>query len=38
MGDPATSLTLPQPAAPDMAKLARLAAKYNMEVLGPLPA
>jgi quercetin dioxygenase-like cupin family protein len=37
MGEPATSRTLPQPAAPDMKKLAQLSAKYGSELLGPLP-
>ena len=36
-GVPATSLTLPAPSAPDMAKLKALAAKYHIETLGPLP-
>jgi hypothetical protein len=37
MGEPATSRTLPQPAAPDMKRLAQLSAKYGSELLGPLP-
>jgi quercetin dioxygenase-like cupin family protein len=37
MGEPAPTLTLPQPSAPDMDKLMALAAKYQIEVLGPLP-
>jgi len=36
-GEPATTLTLPDPAAPDMSKLIALAAKYRIEILGPLP-
>ena len=36
-GEPATTLTLPVPAAPDMNKLIVLAAKYRVEILGPLP-
>jgi quercetin dioxygenase-like cupin family protein len=36
-GVPAKSLTLPTPSAPDMGKLIPLAAKYRIEVLGPLP-
>ena len=37
MGEPATSRTLPQPAAPDMKKLSQLSAQYGSELLGPLP-
>jgi quercetin dioxygenase-like cupin family protein len=37
MGQPAKSLTLPAPSAPDMDKLKALAAKYRIEILGPLP-
>ncbi len=37
MGQPASSLTLPAPSAPDMDKLIALAAKYRIEILGPLP-
>lgn len=36
-GRPAPSLTLPEQAPPDMAKLKSLADKYHMEILGPLP-
>lgn len=36
-GVPATSLTLPTPSQPDMAKLKALAAKHHIETLGPLP-
>jgi mannose-6-phosphate isomerase-like protein (cupin superfamily) len=37
MGEPATSMTLPPPSLPDMEKLMRLAAKYKIDILGPLP-
>lgn len=37
MGEPATELVLPPPAPPDMAKLMTLAAKYHIDILGPLP-
>ena len=37
MGEPATTLTLPAPSAPDMTKLMALAGKYGIEILGPLP-
>jgi quercetin dioxygenase-like cupin family protein len=37
MGEPASALTLPTPSAPDMDKLITLAAKYRIEILGPLP-
>ena len=36
-GEPATELTLPPPSAPDMQKLVAIAAKYRIEILGPLP-
>ena len=36
MSEPATDLTLPPP-APDMTKLVALAAKYKVDILGPLP-
>jgi len=36
-GEPAASATLPVPTPPDLEKLARLAAKYNIDILGPLP-
>ena len=36
MSEPATDLTLP-PAPPDMTKLMTLAAKYKIDILGPLP-
>ena len=37
MGEPASGLRLPEPSAPDMEKLGALAAKYRIEILGPLP-
>lgn len=37
MGEPARERALPQPTTPDMAKLVRLCAKYEIEILGPLP-
>jgi quercetin dioxygenase-like cupin family protein len=37
MGQPASSLTFPVPSAPDMDRLIALAAKYRIEILGPLP-
>jgi quercetin dioxygenase-like cupin family protein len=37
MSEPAKELRLPDPVQPDMQKLMALAAKYKMEVLGPLP-
>ena len=36
-GRPASTLTLPEPSLPDMEKLAAIAAKYQIEILGPLP-
>jgi quercetin dioxygenase-like cupin family protein len=36
-GEPAAELTLPPPSAPDMPKLIALAAKYRIDILGPLP-
>lgn len=36
-GEPATSLVLPTPKPPDFAKLTQCAAKYGIEILGPLP-
>ncbi len=36
-GEPAPSLTLPTPSAPDMDKLMPLVAKYRLELFGPLP-
>lgn len=37
MGEPARARTLPEPSAPDMGKLVALAARYRIEILGPLP-
>ena len=37
MGKPAQELTFPPAEPPDMDTLLRLAAKYNIEILGPLP-
>jgi quercetin dioxygenase-like cupin family protein len=37
MSEPATELALPPPAQPDMPKLIALAAKYKIDILGPLP-
>lgn len=37
MGQPASTLTLPAPSAPDMDRLIKVAAKYRVEILGPLP-
>jgi quercetin dioxygenase-like cupin family protein len=37
VGQPASTLTLPVPEAPDMDKLIKVAAKYRIEILGPLP-
>jgi quercetin dioxygenase-like cupin family protein len=37
LSQPATALVLPPARPPDMAKLMSLAAKYNIEILGPLP-
>ena len=38
MGEPATSMTLPEPAAPDIAKVLAIGEKYEIEfVLGPPP-
>jgi mannose-6-phosphate isomerase-like protein (cupin superfamily) len=37
MGEPATERVLPTPKAPDMEKLTRLCAKYQIDILGPLP-
>jgi quercetin dioxygenase-like cupin family protein len=37
MGEPANEPVLPPPAPPDMAKLMALAAKYRIDILGPLP-
>ena len=37
MSEPATTAALPPPGPPDMQKLMTLAAKYKIEILGPLP-
>ena len=37
MGEPAMERTLPEPSAPNMDKLGGLAAKYRIDILGPLP-
>jgi mannose-6-phosphate isomerase-like protein (cupin superfamily) len=37
MGEPATERVLPQPSAPDLDKLTKLCAKYQIDLLGPLP-
>ncbi len=37
MGEPARERVLPAPSHPDIEKLTRLCAKYQIEILGPLP-
>jgi quercetin dioxygenase-like cupin family protein len=37
MSEPAKDLTHPPPGPPDMQKLTGLAAKYSIDILGPLP-
>ncbi len=37
VGTPATSLEIPEPQQPDVPKLVAVAAKYGIEILGPLP-
>ncbi len=37
LGEPAKELTFPPAEPPDMEKVMALAAKYNIEILGPLP-
>ena len=37
MAEPATERVLPPPKMPDMEKLTRLCAKYQIDILGPLP-
>ena len=37
MSEPATTAALPPPSPPDMQKLMTVAAKYKIEILGPLP-
>jgi hypothetical protein len=36
MAEPAKERVLPEPTAPDLEKLTRLCAKYQIETLGPL--
>jgi quercetin dioxygenase-like cupin family protein len=36
-GEPAAELRLPEPSRPDLQKLVAVAAKYRIEILGPLP-
>jgi quercetin dioxygenase-like cupin family protein len=38
MAEPAKERVLPVPSAPDVEKLTRFCAKYQIDVLGPLPA
>jgi mannose-6-phosphate isomerase-like protein (cupin superfamily) len=38
VGEPAPELTLPPAEPPDVGKLVAIAAKYNLEILGPPPA
>jgi quercetin dioxygenase-like cupin family protein len=38
MAEPAKERVLPVPAAPDLGKLTALCAKYEIDILGPLPA
>ena len=37
MSEPASTAALPPPRPPDMQKLITVAAKYKIEILGPLP-
>jgi quercetin dioxygenase-like cupin family protein len=37
IGEPTSDLRVPEMTTPDMPKLAALAAKYRLEILGPLP-
>jgi hypothetical protein len=37
MSEPVADPAVPPAAPPDMGKLMALAAKYNIEILGPLP-
>ena len=37
VGQPATSLVIPEPRQPDFQKLTAIAAKYKIDILGPLP-
>ena len=38
VGEPATKLALPEPTPPDIGRLVTIAAKYGIDILGPLPA
>ena len=37
VGEPAKALTIPPAEPPDMDKLMAIAAKYDIEILGPFP-
>jgi hypothetical protein len=37
VGEPAKVLTIPPAEPPDMERLMTIAAKYDIEILGPLP-
>jgi hypothetical protein len=37
VGEPAKELSIPPAEPPDMERLMAIAAKYNIEILGPLP-
>jgi hypothetical protein len=37
MAQPALERVLPKPTQPDLEKLGRLCAKYQIDILGPLP-
>ncbi len=37
MGEPANELTIPPAEPPDMERLMAIAAKYDIDILGPLP-
>jgi hypothetical protein len=37
MAQPALKRVLPEPTQPDLEKLGRLCAKYQIDILGPLP-
>ena len=37
LGEPAVELALPPAEPPDMERLMAIAAKYDIEILGPLP-
>ncbi len=36
-GQPAQAWTLPEPSVPDVARLTEIAARYGIDILGPLP-